>query len=710
MRGGGGTAMIDEALSAAMLADHAAVDRLRVALAQGRDLFAVGRSEAGSEWQRVRSTDSFDWDVPLSLTGAKRFFFPAREPLLRWHGETVEEAPPAPSPFVLFGVRPCDLTAIAYQDRFFAADPWYARRRGSALLVGLNCLAPCAGGFCRDVAAGPFARAGFDLNLTPLPNGRVVVQFGTDAGRTAFASAGVAAAALTPSDQEALAATAAAAEASCPRRPFIGRAVRRINTEPGASAEDAITDAEWQALGPACLACSGCTNLCPTCSCFTVVDEVHNGTGERVRYWDSCLFEGFQREASGHHPAPRPGDRVRRFWYHKFADDFGSRFGRPGCVGCGRCDVTCTGSIGALKVLAALAAVDGPSRGHLSPVSSEAARSRTALNSNVTFSREPLESLPRPLSDTERGAESGSISPSFLAGKGARGLGFSFLPQRARIAEVIPESADTRTFILQLDPRAPDFDAARPGQFVILSILGHGEAAFTLSRLARAGAAPGTVVLTIRQVGVLTSALFALPRGATVGVRGPFGRGFADDPACPTIYVAGGSGLAPLKAAIDVHIVTRPAGTPLAIVSGTRDAETRILRAALASWERASNVHLIECVERPALDWRGRVGVVSDYVGEAIAAVGARRAAVCGPPAMLLVTADQLCRAGLKPEAIYLALERYMKCGTGQCGHCYVNHRYVCTDGPVFSLAELRRLPDAFGAVERAGSPPGALG
>jgi hypothetical protein len=85
-----------------------------------------------------------------------------------------------------------------------------------------------------------------------------------------------------------------------------------------------------------------------------MADEVHDGTGERARCWDSCLFEGFQREASGHHPAPRPGDRVRRFWHHKFSDDFSIRFGRPGCVGCGRCDITCTGSIGALKVLATL--------------------------------------------------------------------------------------------------------------------------------------------------------------------------------------------------------------------------------------------------------------------------------------------------------------------------------------------------------------------
>jgi sulfhydrogenase subunit gamma (sulfur reductase) len=280
------------------------------------------------------------------------------------------------------------------------------------------------------------------------------------------------------------------------------------------------------------------------------------------------------------------------------------------------------------------------------------------------------------------------------------------LPHRARIAEIIAESADTRTFVLQLEAPVPDFDAARPGQFAMLSILGHGEAPFTLSRLAHAGAAPGTVVLTIRRVGVLTGALFALPRGATVGVRGPFGRGFPDDPACPTVYVAGGCGLAPLKAAIDVHMVTRPAGTPLAIVSGTRDAEARILRSALASWQCASNVHLIECVERPGSEWRGRVGVVSDYVKEAITAAGARRAAICGPPAMLLATAAALSRAGLGPEAIYLALERSMKCAIGQCGHCYVNDHYLCTNGPVFSLAELHRLPDAFGAVERGRSQP----
>ena len=145
-----------------------------------------------------------------------------------------------------------------------------------------------------------------------------------------------------------------------------------------------------------------------------------------------------------------------------------------------------------------------------------------------------------------------------------------------------------------------------------------------------------------------------------------------------------------------LHLRTRPAGTPLAIVYGAREPDARIHCAELHAWERAPDVRLIECVEPADSGWRGRVGGVLDLVDEAIERSGAQCAAVCGPPIMLPLVAERLCRLGLHAADIHLAIERYMKCGTGHCGHCYVNHRYVCTDGPVFSFAELRELPDAF--------------
>ena len=271
-----------------------------------------------------------------------------------------------------------------------------------------------------------------------------------------------------------------------------------------------------------------------------------------------------------------------------------------------------------------------------------------------------------------------------------------YLPHLARIAAVVPESEDTRTFVLALTSPVAALDAAQPGQFVMLSVFGHGEAPFTLSSVAHAGAAPGTAAVTVRRVGELTGALFDLPRGALVGVRGPFGCGFRSDPPRRTLYVAGGCGLAPLKAAIDVHIAQRPAATPIAVLYGAREPDARIHRDALAAWQRAPNVHVIECVERGGHDWTGRLGVVVEYVREAVALVRAERAAVCGPPAMLPLVAARLCRAGLDPASVDVAVERYMKCGTGHCGHCYVNQRQVCTDGPVFSFAELLQLSDAF--------------
>ena len=270
------------------------------------------------------------------------------------------------------------------------------------------------------------------------------------------------------------------------------------------------------------------------------------------------------------------------------------------------------------------------------------------------------------------------------------------LPHAARIISIVSESADTRTFTLALDPPVPGLDAARPGQFVMLSLLGHGEAAFTLSDMPLTGATPGTAVLTVRRVGSLTSALFALRLGAVVGLRGPFGHGFPDDPDQPTVYVAGGCGLSPLRGAIVRQLASRARGTRVAIVYGSRDPGSRIHRDSLAAWGRVADVDVVECVERGGAGWKGRTGVVVDLLDEAMTRVGARCAAVCGPPVMLHRVAEKLCGLGVEPEHIHVALERYMKCGVGRCGHCYVDHRYVCTDGPVFSYAELLRLPDAF--------------
>jgi NAD(P)H-flavin reductase len=45
------------------------------------------------------------------------------------------------------------------------------------------------------------------------------------------------------------------------------------------------------------------------------------------------------------------------------------------------------------------------------------------------------------------------------------------------------------------------------------------------------------------------------------------------------------------------------------------------------------------------------------------------------------------------PERIILSLEKRMKWWIGICGRCNLGDKYVCKDGPVFSMAQLKELP-----------------
>jgi NAD(P)H-flavin reductase len=64
-------------------------------------------------------------------------------------------------------------------------------------------------------------------------------------------------------------------------------------------------------------------------------------------------------------------------------------------------------------------------------------------------------------------------------------------------------------------------------------------------------------------------------------------------------------------------------------------------------------------------------------------------ALLCGPEMMMVAAIAVLRGRGLPDDQIWVSLERNMHCGIGRCGHCQIGPKYVCTDGPVFSYAEI---------------------
>lgn len=264
------------------------------------------------------------------------------------------------------------------------------------------------------------------------------------------------------------------------------------------------------------------------------------------------------------------------------------------------------------------------------------------------------------------------------------------LPSPARIAAIVPESDDTRTFALDL--RGHALAPPVPGQFVVLSLLGHGEAGFSVSSLHREPEVR-SLCLTVRRVGSLTGALFDLSPGAGVGLRGPYGRGFPSfPPDAPALFVAGGCGLAPLRPAIEHRLAVRAADAPTYVVYGARAPGMRILRADLERWRVQPGVVLIDPVEEPGPRWTGARGDVASALACAIAERIPERVAACGPPDMLAAVARALRATGLPGEQVHFAIERQAKCALGTCGRSCAEDHYVCCEGPVFSLADLDRI------------------
>lgn len=264
------------------------------------------------------------------------------------------------------------------------------------------------------------------------------------------------------------------------------------------------------------------------------------------------------------------------------------------------------------------------------------------------------------------------------------------IPRLARVTRSWREAPQTWTIEIESD--APGAEVAfEAGQFNMLYAFGVGEIPISMSS---DPAARQHVQHTIREVGPVSAALARLQPGDTIGVRGPFGTGWPLAAAAgrDVIIVAGGLGIAPLRPAICRVLAERRRYGKINILYGTRSPDDVLFQRELDDWRQGRGVTLEVTVDHASDAWRGHVGAVTTLISLAAFDPSDTIAMVCGPEVMMRYTATALTQAGLPNDAIYLSMERNMKCAIGFCGHCQFGPAFVCKDGPVFRHDRVRDL------------------
>ncbi|MFW2382451.1 MAG: FAD/NAD(P)-binding protein [Acidimicrobiales bacterium] len=248
-------------------------------------------------------------------------------------------------------------------------------------------------------------------------------------------------------------------------------------------------------------------------------------------------------------------------------------------------------------------------------------------------------------------------------------------------------SADTWT--LRVTPESGELPEFLPAQCSMLGVFGVGEAAISIS-------SPVSVrthhEYTIRDAGPITSALVNTPIGGRITVRGPFGRSWPIERLATgtLLVVAGGLGLAPLRAAIEAGLdldLER-----MVVLCGAKAPSELLYRADYPRW-RAGGAAVETTVDTASGDWTGRTGVVTELIG---GPAGVQldwtdtTAFVCGPDVMMHYTARKLIDLGMPASNIWITLERNMQCGNALCGHCQLGPIIVCRDGPVVNYKDIQ--------------------
>jgi len=269
-----------------------------------------------------------------------------------------------------------------------------------------------------------------------------------------------------------------------------------------------------------------------------------------------------------------------------------------------------------------------------------------------------------------------------------------YIPKLAKIIEIKEEVEGARAIKTFRTPfvEANGF-SHKCGQCAMLSVFGKGEAMISISSSPQV---KDYLQFSILKMGRVTSAIHSLNEGDVIGIRGPYGNNFPIEKwkGKNLVFAGGGIGLAPIWSVLQTALAKKSDYEKITLFYGARTSRDIVYKEELEELKKDINVQLSVDTEEDG--WKDYVGFVPLNVLEKKPSPKNAIAITCGPPIMIKFTIKNLQALGFKDEQIYTTVENKMKCGIGKCGRCNIGLHYVCKDGPVYSWAELKNLPQEY--------------
>lgn len=264
-----------------------------------------------------------------------------------------------------------------------------------------------------------------------------------------------------------------------------------------------------------------------------------------------------------------------------------------------------------------------------------------------------------------------------------------YSPKKVTLTKIIDETPTIKTFVF----KSRDDFSFKTGQFIELTYPGIGEAPFTPSSDPER---KDEFEVTLMKVGRVTELFHKAKAGDVLGIRGPYGNGYPleDFKNKELLIVGGGVGLAPLRSLIYALYHRIADFKKIIICYGARSPEDIVYKYLLEEFKKPKKVEFRLTVDRAGSDWKGNVGIVTTILDNLSLVRSEAVGIVCGPPIMMRFVTLKLLESKLKPQNIYLSMEKNMSCGLGKCGHCRLGKYYICKDGPVFKFADIKEMWD----------------